>query len=120
MILENNINLDNVYICNVCLCRPPDNRKPLPNEIEACRPRLEEQIDTISPKIIVTLGATATEALLGKGEGITKRRGTWDKYKNYDVMITFHPSACLRNPKWKELAKQDFNTVYKKLYDSHN
>lgn len=104
---------DDVYICNVVKCRPPDNRKPTYVEMSACLPFLEKQLDIIQPKVIVTFGATATEALLGSGEGITKRRGKWEKYKDIAVRPTFHPAACLYNPNLKSDVWEDLQEVMK-------
>jgi uracil-DNA glycosylase len=98
MIASMKLNRDDVYVTNICKCSPPNNRKPLPEEISACLPYLTRQIDIIIPKVIVTLGATAMEALLGPGLGITKRRGAWGKYQGIPVKIVFHPSYLLRNP----------------------
>lgn len=111
MIEAMGMTLDDVYICNTVKCRPPNNRKPLPEEIEACRPYLTQQLKLVNPEVIVTLGATATEALLGPGEGITKRRGKWAEYSGIKVMPTFHPAYLLRNPPAKEVVAQDLKLV---------
>jgi len=108
---------NNVYITNVCKCRPPNNRKPTPDEIEKCKPFLVRQLDIVRPKVIVTLGATAMEALLGFGLGITKRRGIWVEYNNIKVMPTFHPAACLRNHDLKHDVWKDLQEVIKVLND---
>lgn len=102
---------EDVFICNICKCRPPNNRKPLPEEMNACLPFLHRQLEIIQPKVIITLGATATEGLLGPGLGITKRRGSWEKYKGIHVMPSLHPAALLRNPSWKKDAWNDFQMV---------
>jgi DNA polymerase len=86
-----------VYIANVVKCRPPGNREPEPDEIEACSPFLEQQIAAIRPKVIVTLGGPATKLLLRTREGITRVRGHWQNYRGIDVMPTFHPAYLLRN-----------------------
>lgn len=99
-----------VYICNTLKDRPPNNRKPFPGEVEACFPYLEKQIEIIKPKIIITLGGTATETILGPGPGITKRRGTMEnKYKNIPVIPTMHPSAALRKKEWRNFLVEDLN-----------
>jgi len=86
-----------VYIANVVKCRPPGNRDPQPDEIEACRPYLEGQLDFISPLVVVTLGNFATKLLLETKEGITKLRGREFPYRDGVVLIpTFHPAAVLR------------------------
>ncbi len=87
-----------VYIANVVKCRPPGNRDPLPDEIEACRPYLQEQLRFIDPAVVVTLGNFATKLLLDTKEGITKLRGREFSFRDRAVLIpTFHPSAVLRN-----------------------
>jgi DNA polymerase len=85
-----------VYICNIVKCRPPGNREPLANEIAACRPFLDAQIDAVAPKVIVTLGRPATSVLLGRDVSITRVRGVWQDYRGMPVMPTFHPAFILR------------------------
>lgn len=104
-----------VYICNIVKCRPPDNRKPTRSEMDACLPFLEKQLDIVKPDAIVTLGATATEGLLGAGPGITKRRGKWGNYKEIPVMPTYHPSYCLRKPEMKHDVWKDLQEVMRHL-----
>jgi len=106
---------DEVYVCNICKCRPPNNRKPVPDEMKKCEPFLIKQLEFVQPKVIVTLGATATEGLLGFGPGITKRRGKWGEYNGIKVMPTFHPSYCLRNPNSKHDVWEDLQQVMKVL-----
>src|SRR5207248_754151 len=95
---------DSVYIANILKCRPDTpgqaygNRKPTPEEMQTCIPFLHEQIDLIRPKILVALGATAVEGLLGKTAGINKVRGTWQIYRGTPLMPTFHPAYLLRTP----------------------
>lgn len=92
-----------VYIGNILKCRPDTpgqsagNRKPTSDEMATCIPYLHEQIDLIRPKVLVALGATAVEGLLGKTIGITKLRGTWKTYRNIPLMPTYHPAYLLRN-----------------------
>lgn len=85
-----------VYIANVVKCRPPGNRDPRPDEIAACRPFLERQIDVIGPRVIVTLGNFATRLLLDTTEGVTRVRGRVYPYRDSVIVPTFHPSAALR------------------------
>ena len=85
-----------VYICNIVKCRPPNNRDPEVEEIDACRPFLEKQIKAINPKVIVALGKPASSTLLGRNVAITKERGTWHSFQGYKVMITYHPAFLLR------------------------
>ena len=86
------------YICNVVKCRPPDNRKPTPEEMAACRPWLERQIAAVNPAVILLAGATAMEGVLGIRGGITKLRGQWRQWEGRWLMPVFHPSYLLRNP----------------------
>jgi DNA polymerase len=101
-----------VYICNVVKCRPPENRTPLPDEMEICGQFLFRQLLAIRPKAICVLGGTAAKALLGTREGITKLRGNWQSWHDIQVMPTYHPSFLLRpysqNAKresWEDLKK---------------
>ena len=91
-----------VFICNVVKCRPPQNRKPLPDEIAACIPYLHRQLAIIRPKVIVTLGGTAAEALLGTKQSLGKLRGLVHTYDDTPLVATYHPAALLRNPNWKK------------------
>ncbi len=111
---------NDVYICNVVRCRPPENRVPLPAEVAACKPYLLEQIRLVDPKIILLTGATAVKAITGKKEGITKIRGTWIEWEGRWCMPIFHPAYLLRNPdpsvgKPKWLMWQDIQAIKKKL-----
>jgi DNA polymerase len=99
-----------VYICNVVKCRPPQNRAPEPDEVEACSPYLLRQIDVINPKVLVCLGAVATKTLLNTNRGITQFRGQWLEWRGRKLMATYHPAYLLRNPAaksevWKDLQK---------------
>ena len=87
---------DRVYIGNTVKCRPPGNRDPEPDEITACNPWLEQQLDLIQPKVIVTLGNFATKLLLETKEGITKLRGKSYPFRGGVLIPTFHPAAVLR------------------------
>ena len=112
-----------VYIANILKCRPDTpgessgNRKPTPEEMATCIPYLHEQIDLIRPKVIVALGATAVEGLLGKTLGITKLRGTWKTYRGTPLMPTYHPSYLLRNQSLSEKRRvwEDMLAVMEKL-----
>ena len=85
-----------VYICNVIKCRPPNNRKPTAKEIDISRPWLRQQIDLIDPTLVLLSGATALQALLGVRSGISKLRGQWQSHDGRDFMPVFHPSYLLR------------------------
>ena len=104
-----------VYICNVVKCRPPNNRTPEPDEIAACEPFLRKQLQTIKPKVIVTLGNVPTQTLLKTKDGITKLRGKWRDFEGIPLMPTFHPAYLLRNPKDKVLVWDDIQKVMTKL-----
>jgi DNA polymerase len=93
---EIGISRDHCYIGNVLKCRPPGNRDPEPAEIETCRPYLEQQIELIAPKVIITLGNFATRLLLDRKEGVTKLRGHVYPFRTGVLIPTFHPSAALR------------------------
>jgi DNA polymerase len=112
-----------VYIANILKCRPDTpgqsagNRKPTSDEMATCIPYLHEQIDLIRPRVIVALGATAVEGLLGKTLGITKLRGTWKTYRGTPLMPTYHPAYLLRNQAMSEKRKvwEDMLAVMEKL-----
>jgi DNA polymerase len=114
---------ETVYIANILKCRPDTpgqsagNRKPTPQEMETCIPYLHEQIDLIKPKVIVGLGGTAIEGLLGKTAGITKLRGQWQTYRDIPLMPTYHPAYLLRNqaPAEKRRVWEDMLAVMEKL-----
>jgi len=96
MVEEMGLTRQDCYICNVVKCRPPGNRDPLPDEIDACRPFLASQLELVDPRVIVTLGNFATKLLLQRTEGITKLRGRCYRLGDRVVVPTFHPAAVLR------------------------
>jgi uracil-DNA glycosylase len=108
---------DDVYICNIVKCRPPQNRKPEPVEMAACTPFITQQLALIKPKVIVALGATAVQGLLpGAAEGITRMRGKWKVYQQtIPIMPTFHPAYLLRNPDAKRDVWNDLKAVMERL-----
>jgi len=111
MIIAMGFRRQDVYICNVLKDRPPGNRTPLPEEVEACLPFLAQQLRIIQPKVICVLGAVAAKALLGPHVAITKVRGqVWD-YEGIPVIPTFHPAYLLRNPPAKKFAWEDLKRV---------
>ena len=116
MIVAMGFRREDVYICNVLKDRPPGNRVPLPEEIEACFPFLQEQIAVIKPRVICTLGAVATRAMLGPDVSITKIRGSIYDYEGIRLVPTFHPAYLLRNPPAKKYSWIDLKLV-KKLLD---
>ena len=106
---------DRVYICNVVKCRPPDNRNPEPDEINACFPFLKRQLEAISPDIICALGSVAANSLLEKEVFISRVRGKFFDYKGIKVMPTYHPAYLLRNPEKKKDVWEDVQKVMKML-----
>jgi DNA polymerase len=106
---------DTVYICNVVKCRPPDNRNPDPDEIQACEPFLKAQLASIQPKVIVALGKFAAQTLLRDTTAITRLRGQWRMYEGIPLMPTFHPAYLLRSPDEKKKAWMDLQEVMKKF-----
>ena len=108
-----------VYICNVVKCRPPENRTPLPDEMEICGEFLFRQLMAIGPKAICALGSTAAKALLNTKDGVTRLRGRWHKWRDLPVMVTYHPSYLLRpyNQNAKREAWEDLKKVLHFVYD---
>lgn len=99
------------YIANVIKCRPPNNRDPLPDEVETCRPFLLQQIQLIRPKLVCTLGNFATQTLLQKKVGITKVRGRPFQMAEFVVFPMFHPAAALHQASLQEPLRQDFQAL---------
>jgi DNA polymerase len=110
---------DQVYICNVVKCRPPENRTPEPDEMEICGEFLYRQLSVIKPKAVCALGGTAARALTGRKEGVTKMRGHWFKWHEIPVMVTYHPSYLLRpyNQNAKREAWEDLKKLLHFVYD---
>jgi DNA polymerase len=102
---------EDVFICNVLKCRPPNNRNPEPDEVASCMPFLEEQIRLVSPRVIVTLGTFAAQAVLGTDEPIGRLRGRWQTSRGIRVMPTFHPAFLLRTPDRKKDVWEDMKQV---------
>lgn len=123
MIQAMGLTRETVYIANILKCRPDTpgqsygNRKPTPDEMKTCIPYLHAQIDIIRPKVLVGLGATAIEGLLGANGGITKVRGKWQHYRGIPLMPTFHPSYLLHNQALTERRKvwEDMLQVMERL-----
>jgi len=106
---------EDVFIANVVKCRPPENRNPEPDEIEACSPFLHRQIDSIRPTVIVALGKFAAQTLLQTETRISELRGHFVEYRGVKLMPTFHPAYLLRNPSSKKEAWDDLKMVAKEL-----
>lgn len=105
-----------LYIANILKCRPPNNRDPLPEEMETCFPHLYKQIELIQPKLILCLGRIAAQAMLNTKTSLTKIRGEIFEYNGIKIMATYHPAALLRNPGWKRGTWEDVQK-FRKLYD---
>jgi DNA polymerase len=104
-----------VYIANVIKCRPPENRNPEPDELEACRPFIRRQIELIKPKVIVTLGKFALQSLTDKAHAVSAARGQWTEYEGIKVMPTYHPAYLLRTPSAKKDVWNDMKKVMTEL-----
>ena len=101
---------EDVYICNVVKCRPPENRAPEKDEVATCSPYLMRQIDAIRPQVIVCLGSIAAQTMLSTNQGISRFRGQWLEFRGTRLLATYHPAYLLRNPAakpevWKDLQK---------------
>ena len=106
---------DDVYIANVVKCRPPENRNPEADELDACRPYIHQQIEVIQPKIIVTLGKFALQSLTGKTYAVSTTRGQWQEFNGIRVMPTYHPAYLLRTPSAKKEVWADMKLVMAEL-----
>lgn len=111
MLASIGLNESQVYISNVVYWRPPGNRTPTPEEVEACAPFLARQIELVAPKVLVLLGGAAAKSMLGTSEGIMRLRGKWLNYGGrggtISTLATLHPAYLLRNPSAKRLAWRD-------------
>jgi len=110
MIEAMSLRREDVYICNVVKCRPPENRLPERDEIATCSPYLMRQLEVIAPKVICCLGACSAQTLLQTNQGISKFRGEWFDFRGAKLIATYHPAYLLRNPNakgevWKDLQK---------------
>jgi uracil-DNA glycosylase family 4 len=111
MIVAMGFTRDQVYICNVLKCRPPENRNPLPNEVENCSPYLKCQLRLLKPKILVALGKFAAQTLLQTETPISQLRGKFHEYEGIPLMPTYHPAYLLRNPSEKKTVWEDLKKV---------
>lgn len=107
---------EEVFICNILKCRPPNNREPAPEEIELCEPYLWKQLELIKPKMILCLGRVAGQALLKTNSSLGNLRGRFHDYRGIKTMVTYHPAALLRNPNWKRPCWEDVQ-LFRKTYD---
>ena len=117
------IEREKIYITNVVNYRPPNNRKPEPSEINRYSEYLKEHISIINPKILILMGSTAMEAILGSNKKISKERGQWKEViigkKNYKVIVTFHPAYLLRKPDQKKFSWEDLKIIRKEIDDQN-
>ena len=107
---------DEVFICNILKCRPPNNRDPQTEEIDCCEPYLWKQLEIIKPKMILCVGRIAGQSLLKTNSSLTLLRGKMHDYRGIPLMVTYHPAALLRNPNWKRPCWEDVQQ-FRKLYD---
>jgi DNA polymerase len=114
ILAANELTRDDVYICNVLKCRPPQNRDPLPFEVEQCEPYLINQLHLINPKLIVALGRISACTILKTKESLKNLRNRIFKYAGIDLLVTYHPAALLRNPNFKKPAWEDFQLIRNK------
>jgi DNA polymerase len=114
------IRREDVFICNILKCRPPNNRDPLPSEVAQCEPYLHAQLALIRPKIMLALGRIAAQTLLRTTDSLTTLREKTHVYQGIPLMVTYHPAALLRNPNWKRPTWEDvqrFKTAYLALLE---
>ena len=104
-----------VYILNVLKCRPPDNRNPLPPEVDNCRQYFERQLEILRPEYIVCVGTVPAQALLETTESVGKLRGRFHRYRGSTVLVTYHPSYLLRNPSAKRFVWDDMQMLLKEM-----
>lgn len=109
---------EEVYIANICKCRPPANRKPTDIEVYHCEPYLKKQIELIKPQFILALGLTAAEALFKRTFKMGDIRGQLFDYHGIKTLVTYHPAALLRNPNWKKPVWEDVKLL-RQLYDEY-
>ena len=116
-IIENGMGLKrgDVYICNVVKCRPPKNRVPEADEVEACLPFLKRQLEIVSPDMICTLGLTAAQNLLGRPFVMNRERGKWVSFMSVPMMPTYHPAYLLRNLSAKRQVWEDVQEIMSRM-----
>ncbi|HEV2669618.1 MAG TPA: uracil-DNA glycosylase [Gemmatimonadales bacterium] len=108
---------DQVFICNVVKCRPPENRLPQYDEIAACMPYLYRQIDLVKPKVILAMGGTAAQSLLNTKQSLGALRNQVHRFRGIPLVVTYHPAALLRNPNWKRPTWDDVRIAAHLLAD---
>lgn len=102
---------ESAYICNLLKCRPPGNRNPMPEEIEACAPFLQRQIELVAPRAVLAVGAFAAKQLTGSAAALGQLRGRVHRYAGAPLVVTYHPAALLRNPGWSRRAWDDLQLL---------
>jgi uracil-DNA glycosylase family 4 len=107
---------DEVFICNVLKCRPPQNRDPVADEVAACRPYLRQQVEVVAPKAICAFGRFAAQTLLASEVSLGRLRGATHEFMGIPVVVTYHPAALLRNQQWKRPAWEDLKLL-RRIYD---
>ena len=113
-----NFRREDVYICNIIKCRPPENRRPTAEEVNHCEPYLMKQVELIKPAFILSLGLTAVDTLLKTKNKMGEMRGKVLDYQGTKMLVTYHPAALLRNPNWKPLVWEDVKLL-RRLYDEY-
>jgi DNA polymerase len=108
---------DSYYICNILKCRPPNNRNPLPEEIQACMGFLREQTKLVKPKIIVCLGKVAASTIIKPDFSMTREHGKWFKKGNFLMCGIYHPSAILRDTTKRQVMFEDLESIFERLKD---
>ncbi len=111
-------NREDVFIGNICKCRPPENRQPETGEVDKCEPYLKKQIELINPTFILSLGLTSINTLLKTKNKMADIRGQVLDYQGKKLLVTYHPAALLRNPNWKRFVWEDMKNL-KTLYEEH-
>jgi DNA polymerase len=111
MIQSIDMKREEVYICNIVKCRPPANRTPEKDEVDACSPFLFRQLQAIQPRLVCCLGAPAMKTLLGIKEGITRVRGQFFDFASTKVLVAYHPAYILRNPREEKVLREDFEKI---------
>ncbi len=115
MLLAAGLKRDDIYIANMLKCRPPQNRDPLPEEIIKCEPYLHRQLELIKPKVLLALGRVAGQNLLKTQDSLSRLREQTHHYEDIPLLVTYHPAALLRNPRWKQSSWQDLKKIKKLL-----
>lgn len=108
---------EQVYICNVLKCRPPENRNPLPAEMAACAGHLHAQLESIAPKVLLAVGKFAAQQLANSEESIGRLRGRVFSYRGTPLVVTYHPAYLLRSPQMTRVAWEDFQLLRKVLHE---